>query len=299
MVTRERGGSFNLGTTVANATAADDGAPKPAADVRSVLRAFVHPAAIDNGPGEPGQLVRVRLRNFGLTVHDEEFGLTWTATGSELDLARRPSGEVAGSARVPFVLGDQSAEAAFNVNLPRYTNGQIEATLSTIQPEMIREIAKAIPVLAAVDAPLSLQATIALDTSLTPVTGRANIQVGAGRFDLAAGHVPVHDGTVTLSATPERLSIESARFNVPSARTGSMTDLAFHGSVQREAGALDRFGCRGTGPARPRGPGSDLAGRNRRRRAPMGHTECHLPERYHMQRYRSLRSRGPICATSS
>ncbi len=237
-VTREPGGSFNLGETVATATAPDDHQAKPAADVQSVLRAFVHPAAIDNGPGEPGQLVRVRLRNFDLIVQDKQVGLTWKATGSELDLSRRRSGEVIGSARVPFALGDQSAEVTFGLNLPRYADGQIEATLSTIQPGMIGELAKAFPVLATVDAPLSLHAAIELDTSLTPLTGRAEITVGAGRFNLAAGHVPVHGGLVTVSATPEQVSIESAHFSLPSAKAGATADLSLHGSVLREAERL-------------------------------------------------------------
>ena len=235
-VTQDRGGSFNLGTAGANAAGAGD--RQTAADVRSVLRDFIHPAAIDSGPGEPGQLVRVRLHNFGLMIRDEQLGSTWQAAGSELDLERRSTGAVTGSARVPFASGDQSAEITLSVNLPRAADGRIEATLSTVQPAMFGEFAKSVPLLAAVDAPLSVSAAIEVDTGFTPLTGHADIAFGAGRFNLAAGHVPIRDGMVGLTATSDRVSIDSAHFVLPSANTGSAADLSFHGSVQHEAKRL-------------------------------------------------------------
>ncbi len=262
-VTRDRTGSFNLGTAVANAADAGDRQTGSAAEVRSVLRDFIHPAAIDSGPGEPGQLVRVRLRNFGLLVRDEQLGSTWQASGSELDLERRSTGAVTGSARVPFASGDQSAEITLSVNLPRAADGRIEATLSTVRPAMFGEFARSVPLLAALDAPFSVNAVVQVDTSLTPTTGRADIAFAAGRFNLAAGHVPIRDGTVALTATSDRLSIDSAHFVLPSAKAGSSADLSFHGSVQREAerltasvaGAIDRLEIADLAKVWPEGAG--------------------------------------------
>lgn len=236
-LTRERGGSFNLGLTSEHAAGGGSDPTNQAADVRWILMELIHPAEVNNG-SDAAQLSHVRLRNFGLIVRDEQLGLTWQASGGELDVTRHQSGLVVGSAHVPVVLGDQHADITLGVNLPRDASGQIEATLSVIQPATVAKFAAVLPFIAAVNAPVSLHATVQLDPDLVAVSGRAEAKLGAGSLRVGSGQVTVRDGVVAVSATPDRLVIEDARLSLPSSKAGTSPEVSLHGFVQRQAERL-------------------------------------------------------------
>lgn len=237
-VTRARDGSFNLGLATGTTPGATSERADQPATLKSVVRDLIHPVDSMTGRGPAERFRRIRLRNFGLVVHDEQLGLTWQAAGSELDIEQHPSGAIVGSAHVPFTLGDQHAQATLRVDLPHGTSGRIEATIGTIQPAMIATLASAVPVLAAVQVPLSMRAIMDIDDDLMPSTGRAEIKVGAGNINLGAGDVPVRDGLATLAGTPEQLEIKDARLNVSLPRTGTLTGISLTGLVQRHAKRL-------------------------------------------------------------
>jgi len=237
-VTRRRGGSFDLGMTMEDASSTASERADQAATLRSIVADVAHPAEIDNPLGAPGLLSRARLRNFGLIVHDEQLGLTWQAAGSELELERRPSGAVVGSAHIPLALGDQHAEITLGINLPHGARGEIEATVSPVQPAMIAKLASGLPFLTRIKVPLSLHATMELDADLMPSSGHADVKVGTGRLDLGAGHVLVRDGVLALSATPDRLVIDDARLSLPLAKAETAVEVSLRGSVQRRAERL-------------------------------------------------------------
>ncbi len=234
-VTRERGGSFNLGVETGTASPEHSAHDDQSAGLPSVLGSFVHPSG---RLGAAGQLDRVRLRNFGVTIHDEQLGLTWQAAGGELDLQRQASGAVTGSARVPFALGEQHAEMTLGLDLPHGANGRIEAALTSIPPAMTQQLAPAFPFIAALAVPLSLHAVLTLDPALRLQKGRAEIVTGDGWIGIGTDHVRVRDGRMVVSGTPDRLVIERGTLTLPLTKNAVPAAVSWQGSIQRQAARL-------------------------------------------------------------
>ncbi|WP_428487415.1 AsmA-like C-terminal region-containing protein [Rhodopila sp.] len=231
-ITRDHEGAFNLALTPGTERGADTDQIDRSPDLRSILGGFAR------GSDGLGRLRRVRLDNFGVTVHDEQRGLNWQASGAELDFQRQATGAIVGSAHVPFVLANQHVDLAVTVALPFHANGQIEASLSPIQPPAIGQIVPSLGFLAALEAPASIKATLALDPGFMPLSGHAEVKLDAGRIDMGEGSLPIRGGSVVLSGSMDRVMIEDARLSLPSSKAGPSADVRFSGEIRRQAERL-------------------------------------------------------------
>jgi hypothetical protein len=201
------------------------------ADFRALRDQLAHPAGNDRGmrPGILDQIRRVHFRDAEVTATDQKTGLVLQSAGSNLDLARPATGHVTGTLTAPLSLGDEKADLFGHVDFVPGGSTRLDVRLSPFRLAGFHHPSPAL----AVTVPVSLEATADFDAGFGLSRGFATVHCGQGVIPLGKGQFPLLDGIISLAATPDRLTIRSARFNVARSVQDAPETIDLGGTVAR------------------------------------------------------------------
>jgi hypothetical protein len=222
--------SFNLGDT------AQPAGPSPLA---GLLAVFGTPAENDRQPGieRLSQLSTVSIREATLRLEDRVWDMTWIAERADIDLSRRRGGGMDGQARLLLAMAKQKAVLTSHLSMaPAARSVHVEARLSQITPKSLSEAAPALAPLAALDAPLTLDAEADLRSDFTLGPVRLIARAGAGRINTDAGSTPIRRAELTVSGTPKQAMLEAGVVELQPFPGGPVSTLAASGPLTRQPG---------------------------------------------------------------
>ncbi len=232
--------SLDLGGNTQAATGAEP--------LAALLAQLARPPSHDQSAAQGllSQLQRVRIRDAAVRVSDQQLGVEWQAPRTDIDLIRQPGGGMTGTASLSLALGDQTADLTAVATLtPDARATHLRARLTPVAPAALARVAPALQPLAALDAPVTLDAALDLDADLRPTLGRIVAQVGAGQAHVGQGSVPIHDARVVLTGTLDQIEIESVRLVLQGHEDGPLTTVEASGTLHRGADALTLTGTLG------------------------------------------------------
>jgi len=245
-VIRGVNGEFSM--DIGSLQEAAEASPAPADEVtegptlKSLLEEFAHPASSDTGirQGLFSQMRRLVIDNADLTIVDRRLLTTWHAPSANIALTRNPNGGVAGVATMTVAVGDQVATLSANAVLE--TGGartRVDAILTPIAPASLAKVTPKLDFLSKIDAPVGMRAELHLGPGLVPTLTRVTAQVGSGKLALGDGVVQLVGAILTVSASDQRATIETARLQVQARVGGPTTLVGLTGNATRNNGRID------------------------------------------------------------
>jgi hypothetical protein len=234
--------SLDLGSLTEATESGSEATAESAAPIADLLKDIARPPATDRARSPNallGQLRLVRIHDARLAVIDRVLGVTWRAPRAEIDLARRPEGGVGGTADLTLALGEQRAELALSATLAADAGAtHLRARLSPVTPSVIARAAPALAPLAALDAPVSGEATFDLDGQLALREARLSLRAGEGQARIGSSQVAFLNAALVASGTPDRITLETLRIGLPGHDDGAATLLEARGTLRRNADAI-------------------------------------------------------------
>jgi len=237
-VTRDPGGAFNVDLPSLNSPPAASPPIEQSTGLQTILSELVHRTKANSTTGWLDQLRRVRVRDFGLMVHDAQSGVTWRASDIELDLGRPAGGGADGYAHAALSLGDQRADLTLGIDFADTGRRRLRMTLTSLQLAPVSRAAPALSFLSQINAPLSLQATMDFDAAFLPVDSEAHIQIGPGTIKIKDDTVSFQESAVELAGTPSHVVIRNADLRLGRLKAGRTTNLRLSGSIDHQAARL-------------------------------------------------------------
>jgi len=186
-------------------------------------------------PGWLSQLRRVRIHDAVVTVVDRILGATWRAPRADVDLARRAQGGIDGTVDVTLALGNQQARLTGAATLsPNADETHVVVRLSSVAPAALARAAPKLNFLAALDAPVSAEATADFGPALDFRQAQVTLQASAGTLRIGTGSVPVAGATLVASGTPDAIRLELAQLHLRAHDGEPMSTLSANGTVLRD-----------------------------------------------------------------
>jgi hypothetical protein len=224
-----------------NAPPATHTVPGPS-PVAALLAELVRPATNDRGQvrGMFSQLRRVRVTDASVVVLDRQLGTTWNAPHANIDLTRRAAGGVDGIAALTLALGDQTAVLTVTAALETgAAQTHLRVRLTPVAPAALAKAAPKLAPLAALDAPVGVQAAIDLGPTLQLERGRLTANVGKGAVQIGDTRVALQDAVLVVNGTPDAVTVETMRAAVLGHEGAPPTVIQGKGTIQRDAGRLN------------------------------------------------------------
>ena len=185
--------------------------------------------------GITSQLRRVRAHDAVVSIADQWLGSAWSASITDLDVARRAAGGLDGTAAGVVSLGEQRIDVT--LTLASHTTGPgFSFALRTprITPAALAAAAPKLAMLAAVDAPIKLEAGGSLDGQLDLVDGRAELTADAGVAHIGTGTLAFERADIDTSFTPSTLVVRRAQITARGHPGGSPTTVTVSGNARKE-----------------------------------------------------------------
>ncbi len=229
-LTLTRGADNTIGIDIGTLLESTDSPNPDTAGFVTDLSELMRPSDAESIPGHNvlSQLRRFRLHDLTLHVVDHALGSAWTASHIEFDLRRRSRGgvDVAGSAVV--AMKDQHA----TLTLAAVSAPDLKTTLVRVSLGAMVPAALGLPGLDAVNAPVSVEATLTLSPTLAIQSGTAKLHVNAGTLRLGTGEMPIHSASLVVTGTHDALTLESASLVLPGLNGQADTTLSAAGTAQ-------------------------------------------------------------------
>ena len=153
------------------------------------------------------QLRILAIHGAELSVDDRALDATWYAPSANLTLTRGPLGGLTGSGEITLAVKGRQAEIALQVGLTEQNGLTVAATLSPIRPAELAAILPRLAPLAAVNAPVTLDADLEMGGEAPQPVLRLEAGLGAGDIALGGAAVPIASGAFALTATPDRIAL--------------------------------------------------------------------------------------------
>ncbi|WP_158927439.1 DUF3971 domain-containing protein [Acidisphaera sp. S103] len=240
-VTRDADGAINLGSGLAGGASSDPGA----VELNRLREQLSRPASSDYGRsrGLLDQIHRVHFRDTAMMVRDRGTGLVVRTADMDLDLIRAEKGHVRGLVRGALRAGDQQAGLTARADWVIGSGVDLDIKLTSFRPSGVGALSPALAFVAGIDVPVSLTATVGLDTNFKPNRMQADVLLGQGQIQVAQGSVPIRRGTIALSGTPDAITITKGHFDVAHTPDGSAEIVDIGGTIVHKA---DRLSASGT-----------------------------------------------------
>ena len=207
----------------------------------ALLTELARPPATDRGAarGWFSQIRRVRIRDAAVTIQDQQLEATWQAPRADIDLVRDPHGGVSGTADLDLALGNQHARLQLTGDLAAAaTQTEVTAQLSPVVPAALAGLSPHLAPLAALDAPVALDATLRLGPGLALEHARITLQAGSGTLRFGDAAEPIVSAELSASGTLDALQVDSAEVDLRGHPDGPLSALRATGSMQRQAGSI-------------------------------------------------------------
>lgn len=185
------------------------------------------------------QLRRVRLSDFAVSLRDERLGVAWEAPKAMIDLVRRTGGGIDLNGDAALLLGDQKAHLTLSAKSSGNPSTILtQVGITPVNPAALAVSAPGLAGLAALDAPVSVQAELTLSPTLVPGAGTLKLEIGVGSLRMRSGTVPLRSASLNASGAMDKLVIDTARMVLPGAEGEPDTVATVTGSVLPGAARL-------------------------------------------------------------
>ncbi|MDQ2804247.1 MAG: AsmA-like C-terminal region-containing protein, partial [Pseudomonadota bacterium] len=205
----------------------------------AILQELARPPHTGDAPAPGlGALRRVDVRDASLIVKDQQLGTTWQVSHAALQLERGPEGGATGHGDLMIALGDQSVPLAVAATLSAGSaETRLRAELSPVVPAALARSVPRLTPLAAVDAPVSGEGELRLGPDLQVRDMRLALRAATGTARIVAGAVPFLSAALTISGTPQQVTLQAAQVELRGHPGGPVSRIRVQGSGQRSAGA--------------------------------------------------------------
>jgi hypothetical protein len=224
----------------------------PSSATTSLLQEIV--AALNSPPGPLGRGASAPARRFPalsqlrilaihgaeLSVVDQELGATWYAPAANLTLFRGAEGGLTGNGEITVAVNGRQAELSLQASLHKQSGLAVAARLSPIRPSELATILPSLAPLAALNAPLTLDADFTMASEAAQPELRLHGVLGAGEVAIGGGTVPIDGGALALTASPQAATLDPLTIHLagPDGTAGPV--LTASGSARRtKAGGWD------------------------------------------------------------
>jgi hypothetical protein len=186
------------------------------------------------------ELRRVHLWDAAVSVVDRQFGLTWQAPQVSFDLRRPAPGELAGTAEVALVLGDQQVHLTADAAPRRDEPGTIvHFHLTPLTPAAVASFAPALAPLSTLDVPVRFSGSADLDTGFALTAFTAEARLASGRLIVGNGGIPVVNGLVDANGTPGLINLRLERLELAPRESGPFTIVQGTAQARRNADRVE------------------------------------------------------------
>ena len=231
--------------------------PGPAGPLIGLLAALAEPSRSDRqaAGGRFSQLATVSIQNAGLSLAigpgaaAGQPGQVWSAQRADMDVRRHPGGGMDGAGSVVLHLGGQPATLAVNFSLDAGgRTAHVVTHLSEVTPKDLAAAATALspalapvePLIAGLNAPLTLAGEADVGQGLVPEHARLDVRLGSGRFETPTGAIPFRSASLVLTGTPDHVVLSGAAVELLPAPDRPVTHVTASGDLTvREAGRSD------------------------------------------------------------
>jgi AsmA-like C-terminal region/Protein of unknown function len=227
-VLRAKNGALSLGLgLLSQPLGSVEPQPNPAPDpFQTMLAELARPARSDRTPVEAdrsaigaihlNELHRVLISDAQLVVVDQQLGATWRAPFAHIDLVRQPRGGVSGTAEIKLALGKVTAELKAAAQLQAGgASTHVTASLSPVTPAALAEAVPSWAPLAAIAAPVGLQAVLDLGPTLAPQHFSLDATLGAGTVQIGQGQSAIVSASLAVAGTPEAVTLQRLQVVLP------------------------------------------------------------------------------------
>lgn len=236
VATREAGGAIDIGGNPVGG----DGPGSAAIDLPRIRAQLSRPASSDHGRthGLFDQLRRAHFRDADVTFVDQESGLVVRSSDMNLDLIRGRAGHIRGLVQAPLSIGGQQTDLAVEADWAVGSDAHLNVKLASFRPADVSALPASVAFMARIDAPVSFGAKIRLDPQFHPNHMSADIRLGPGQIKVARGSVPVRSGVISLSGTPDEITLTQGHFDVGHSSEGNPELVDITGTLAHEADRL-------------------------------------------------------------
>lgn len=238
-LTRAADGSLSLAHGV---PPGDPGAgPAPDPSMPSMVSELGAPVRKDDDPGASrlGQLRRVLVRDATITVDDRQLAASWRAEHGDVDFRRQREGGVGGQASISVALGGQTIPVTASASLDaggKATALHLQA--GPVAPAALAGASPALARLAALDAPVTLNAEAELGPTLNLRDMRAELSAGAGKLALHGPPILLTSAVVAVHGLPALIELTKVEAVVRARDDGPSSTLQLRGTIRRAPDAV-------------------------------------------------------------
>ena len=233
--------TLDLGSLTDDPNAAP-GTPSPFAELLSDLARPPDSdasASHDQGGVSFRQFRRLLIRDAEVVVLDRQLGATWRAPDAEIDLRRQPGGGVSGTAEATLALGETQARLSAHAVLEAGGNAtHVEAALTPVTPAVLARAVPSLAPLEALDAPVTISATLDLGPHLLPRRYTLSARAGAGTAHVGAGAVALSGLVLDATGDLHSVAVDRLRVQLAAPDGGADPVLEATGAVSRAGGRL-------------------------------------------------------------
>lgn len=218
------------------------GSPDPPAPGPSLIQTLTAPPgpATQHPTGIWSHLLRLRIDDFAVSVADQALGLAWSLPAVTADFTRAAGGGAAGTARITAQAGPETLQLDTRLALLANAKGlTLSARLGRITPSRLAALSPTLAPLAALDAPMSVSATLSLDSALALRTATLKAELDQGTLHLGTGIMPIRAATLHAEATPDSLNLHLDRLTLQARDEAPPTNILIDIAAKRAAGSID------------------------------------------------------------
>ncbi|MDR3524001.1 MAG: DUF3971 domain-containing protein [Acetobacteraceae bacterium] len=155
-----------------------------------------------------GRLLRLRISNTAITVHEPVTGVVADLSGLQFDLTRAPTGGVGLSADGTIAIGQARIKLHAAVNLPvKSDDVLLNFALEPFTPAQLAGSADLLAPLVAAQLPVAINGQVHLNSNLSLHDAGLDVQAQAGSLLLADGAMPVRSAEFHTALTPDHLTL--------------------------------------------------------------------------------------------
>ncbi|HUC19034.1 MAG TPA: DUF3971 domain-containing protein [Acetobacteraceae bacterium] len=179
------------------------------------------------------QLRILAIHGAELSVVDQKLGATWYAPTASLTLFRGAEGGLTGNGEITVAVNGRQAALSLQASLHKQSGLAVAASLSPIRPAELATILPSLAPLAAVNAPVTLDADFTMASEAAQPELRLRGALGAGEVSFGGGTVPIDGGALALTASPEAAALDTLMLHLAGPNGTPGPALTANGSARR------------------------------------------------------------------
>ncbi len=182
-------------------------------------------------------LRRAQLTDCMVSLEDRKLGVTWQASQINADISRATA-DASGVASATISAGGQTARLDAKLTMPVTGGVNADVTASPLNPSHLASISPDFAPLAAMDAMLTLSASVALDAAFAPIHATLSADAGPGALHIGPGIMPIRAAALTADATPSTLDLKLTQLRLQARDAAPPTTITAHVQASRADGKI-------------------------------------------------------------